>query len=91
MTKNESRERCLQNALAMLALFNLEEPKRAAQLSIGSYSIDLILYFDKEEKELMDKIVDKLNCVILQCTGYTEDYYKKNEFYVARYKWEFVD
>lgn len=91
MTKKESRERCFQNAMAMMALFNLAEPKRHANLSVGETAITLSIYFDKDETELMDTIVAMLDCMKLDWADYSENYYDENEFYCARYTWEIVD
>lgn len=91
MKENESRERCFQNALGMLALFNLAEPKRHANLSIGECQIELSLYFDKDETELMDTIVAMLEGMKLEWADYSENYYEENEFYCARYTWDIVE
>ena len=91
MKEKESRERCFQNALGMLTAFNVWMPKRQATLSVHEYEITLSMYFDKDEKELLDTIVDMLEPLKLEWADYSENYYDENEFYCARYTWDIVE
>ena len=91
MKENESRERCFQNALAMLTIFNQWLPKRHAGLRVYECSIELSLYFGKDEKELLDTVVAMLEPLKLEWADYSENYYDEKEFYCAKYTWEIVD
>ena len=91
MKENESRERCFQNALAMLTIFNQWLPKRHAGLRVYEYSIELSLYFHKDEKELLDAVVDQLEPLKLEWADYSENYIEECEYYIARYTWELDD
>lgn len=91
MTNKESRERCFQNAMAMFAVLNLTEPKRAAHLSVGKVLIELSVYFDKDETKKKDKIVAMLITMKLDWADYSENYFEDGEFFSARFTWEIVD
>lgn len=91
MKKNESRERCFQNAMLLMALLNLKVPNRHVNLSVGRTSIELSLFFDKDEKELMDVIVAMLDAYKIDWADYSENYLKVNEIYVAKYTWTIVE
>lgn len=91
MKENESRERCFQNALAMLTIFNQWLPKRHSGLRMYECSIELSLYFHKDERELLDTVVAMLEPLKLEWADYSENYIVECESYIARYTWEIVD
>ena len=88
MTKNFSREACLQNATAMFFLVITKDPTRDVSIDNGHFSIKLTMYFDWDEKKKMDEMMKMLDRVKMPWADYSEDYFEKNNFYAARYKWE---
>lgn len=91
MTKKFSREACLQNATAMFFLVIAKDPTRDVRIDNNQLSVELVMYFDEDEKEEMDKMTEMLNRVTMRWADYSEDYFEKHQFYAARYKWEIVD
>lgn len=88
MTEKFSREACLQNATAMFFLVITKDPTRDVRIDNGHFSIELTMYFDWDEKKKMDEMMKMLNRVKMPWADYSEDYFEKNNFYAARYKWE---
>lgn len=88
MKEKFSREACLQNATAMFFLVITKDPTRDVKIENRQYSISLTMYFDEDEKEKMDKMMEMLDRVKMPWADYSEDYFEKHKFYAARYKWE---
>lgn len=91
MTEKFSREACLQNATAMFFLVITKDPTRDVRIDNDHYSVELVMYFDEDEKEEMDKMTEMLNRVVMRWADYSEDYFEEHQFYAARYKWELID
>lgn len=88
MKEKLSREACLQNATAMFFLVITEDPTRDVKINNRHFSIELTMYFNEDEKEKMDKMIEMLERVKMPWADYYENYFDTHKFYAARYKWE---
>lgn len=91
MKEKESRERCFQNAMGMLTVVNQWLPKQNVQLSVMRTRIELTLFFNEKESELMDTIVAMLEPIKLEWADYSENFYGDHGVYSACYTWEIID